>query len=136
MYQDYKSVAQFYIVYISEAHAADDARPVQYAKQLGIKEHTNYGERCAVAEKLFADKQLSIPCLVDGMGNEAADAYEAWPDRLFLIRKDGKLAVAANRGPWGFKPALDEAAKWLKEFQQTGKEPNLPSDADAQSQGR
>ena len=109
LYQDYKDIAEIYIVYISEAHASDASSswPVPYAKELGIKEHTNYGERCAVATRLVTDKKLTIPCLIDGMDNAAADAYKGWPDRVFLVRTDGKLGVAAGRGPWGFVPALD-----------------------------
>ncbi|MFQ5502622.1 MAG: deiodinase-like protein [Phycisphaerae bacterium] len=125
LYQTYKDIAKVYIVYISEAHASDDSWPVPYAKELGITEHKNFGERCAVAEKLVKDKKLTIPCLIDNMDNAAEKAYQGWPDRVFLIRKDGKLAVAAKRGPWGFKPALKAATKWLKEYKKTGKEPPL-----------
>lgn len=125
MYQGYKDVAEFYIVYISEAHAADDKYPVGYAKKLGIKEHTNFGERCAVATRLQKDKKLTIPCLIDGMDNVVAQAYKGWPDRLYLVRKDGVLAVAARRGPWGFRPALNKAKKWLADYKDTGKEPAL-----------
>ena len=127
MYRSYKDVAEFYIVYISEAHAADDRRPVPYAPEQGLLEPTSLGQRCSVAQKLFAEKKLTIPCLVDGMENKTADAYKAWPDRLFLVRKDGLLAVAGKRGPWGFKPALGEAETWLAEFKKTGKEPALPN---------
>jgi tetratricopeptide (TPR) repeat protein len=125
LYQTYKDDAAIYIVYISEAHASDDSWPVGYAKEMGIKEHTNYGERCAVAEKLVKDKKLTIPCLIDNMDNKAAEAYQGWPDRVFLVRTDGRLAVAAARGPWGFKPGLEAAEKWLAEYKKTGKQPTL-----------
>lgn len=123
LYQDYKDIAAIYIVYISEAHAADDRNPVGYATEMGIMEHTNYGERCDVAARLVADKKLTIPCLIDGIDNGVAEAYAALPDRVFLVRKDGTLAVAGNRGPWGFKPALDASLKWLAEYKSTGVEP-------------
>jgi len=125
LYQTYKDVAEIQIVYISEAHASDDSWPVPYAKELGITEHKNFGERCAVAEKLVKDKKLTIPCLIDNMDNAAEKAYHGWPDRVFLIRKDGKLAVAAKRGPWGFKPGLKAATKWLKAYKKTGTEPPI-----------
>ena len=125
LYQTYKDIAAIYIVYISEAHASDDSWPVGYAKEMGIKEHTNYGERCAVAEKLVKDKKLTIPCLIDNMDNKAADAYQGWPDRVFLVRKDRRLAVAAARGPWGFKPGMEAAEKWLAEYKKTGEEPSI-----------
>ena len=123
LYQTYKDLAGVYIVYISEAHASDDARPVEYAKKLGIKEHTTFGERCSVASRLVADKKLTIPCLVDGMEAVAEKAYQGWPDRVYLINKDGQLAIAGNRGPWGFAPAIEAAEKWLAEYKKTGSEP-------------
>ncbi len=125
LYQTYKDLAEIFIVYISEAHASDSRWPMGYAKEMGIKEHTNFGERCAVAEKLVKDKKLTIPCLIDNMDNKAAEAYQGWPDRVFLVRKDGRLAVAAARGPWGFKPGVDAAEKWLAEYKKTGKQPVL-----------
>ena len=126
MYQDYKDVAAFYIVYVSEAHASDDSRPVPYATEKGILEHTNHEERCLVAELLVAEKKLTIPILVDDMDNSAANSYLGHPDRLYLVRKDGKLGVAGDRGPWGFKPSMLEAQMWLAEYKKTGKEPAIP----------
>jgi len=125
MYQEYRDVAEFYIVYISEAHAQDDRFPVPYASELGIKEHKTFGERCQVADRLTKDKKLTIPCLIDGMDNATANAYQGWPDRVYLVRKDGRLGVAAGRGPWGFKPALRKADKWLASYKTTGTEPEI-----------
>ena len=130
MYQEYKDVAEFRMVYINEAHAADGRSPVRYAKEKGITEHDDYAERCTTAQMLLDDKTLTIPCLIDGMDNKVNQAYSAWPDRIFLVRTDGKLAVAAGRGPWGFKPGLEASEKWLKEFSDTGKEPELPAATD------
>lgn len=126
MYLKYKDIAAFYIVYIREAHASDSNWPMPYAVEMGIKEHKTFGDRCAVAEKLVKDKKLTIPCLIDDMDNTANEAYQAWPDRVFLVRKDGRLAVAAARGPWGFQPGVKAAEEWLKQFKKTGKEPPLP----------
>ncbi len=123
LYQDYKAVAAIYIVYISEAHALDDKYPVGYAEKLGIREHITFGDRCSVASRLVTEKKLTIPCLVDNMDNAAAKAYQASPDRIYLIGKDGNLAVAGHRGPWGFQPALDAAGGWLAQYKETGVEP-------------
>lgn len=125
MYKEYKDVAEFYIVYISEAHASDDERPVEYATELGIKEHKNFGERCMVATRLRTDKTLTIPCLVDGMDNAVDKAYKALPDRVYVVRKDGKLAVASKRGPRGFRPAITKTRAWLASYKETGREPDL-----------
>ena len=127
MYKDYKDLVEFRLVYINEAHAADSSWSVPYAKELGINDHRNYGERCSTAQKLLTDKSLTIPTIIDGMDNKVNQAYHAWPDRVFLVRKDGKLAVAGQQGPWGFVPALQDTKTWLAAYKETGAEPALPS---------
>lgn len=129
MYKDYRDIAEFRIVYINEAHAADSDRPVAYAREKGINTHTTYGQRCEVADRLIKEKKLTIPIIIDGLDNKTGEAYHAWPDRVFLVRTDGRLAVAGARGPWGFAPALKEAEQWLADFRKTGKEPPLPEGA-------
>ena len=129
MYQDYKNIAEFRLVYIKEAHAMDSSWPVPYAKEMGIKQHTTYGERCSVAKKLLSDKNLHIPTLADDMDDTANKAYKAWPDRVFLVRKDGTLAVAGKRGPWGFKPGIEAAKAWLASYKESGKEPAIKKES-------
>jgi len=125
MYQEFKDVADFRIVYISEAHAMDDKYPVSYAKRLGINETKTYKERCTVAGRLKEDKKLTIPFVVDTMDGTVENHYKGWPTRVYLVRTDGKLGVAGKRGPWGLKPALKQAGAWLAEYKETGKEPEL-----------
>ena len=125
MYQDYKDIVEFRLVYISEAHATDDRRPVGYAIRKGIAEHKTYSERCTVAQRLITDEKLTIPAIIDKMDNKVAEAYDAHPNRVFLVRKDGKLGVAAASGPWGLAPALEESKKWLSQYREIGKEPEL-----------
>jgi Iodothyronine deiodinase len=129
MYQSYKDIAEFRIVYIKEAHAADSSWPMQVAIEKGINEHKTLEDRCATAEMLLKDKRLTIPCVIDGMDNAANEAYHAWPDRIFIVRTDGRLSVAAGQGPFGFKPGVSAANKWLAEFRESGVEPALDSKA-------
>jgi len=129
LYQEYRDIAEFRLVYINEAHAADSSWPVQYAKDKGINDHEDIEDRCTTAKLLMDEKALTIPCLVDGMDNKVNKAYSAWPDRIFLIRTDGRLAIAADRGPRGYKPALVEVEKWLKTFRAEGAEPPLAESA-------
>jgi len=65
--------------------------------------------------------------LIDGMDNKVNEAYKAHPDRIFVVRKDGKVAVAAARGPFGYVPALEQTKKWLADYKKTGAEPKLPN---------
>ncbi len=118
MYQDYKDIVEFRLVYISEAHAADSERAVDYAVEKGINQHQDYGQRCTTAEMLMQDKSLTLPTLIDGMDNAVSTAYSADPDRIFVIRTDGRLAIVAARGPRGFAPALQETKQWLSPVQE------------------
>ena len=45
-----------------------------------------------------------IPVLVDDVDDAVALAYGGWPDRLYLIGRDGRVAFQGERGPDGFKP--------------------------------
>ena len=123
MYHDYKDIAEFRIVYISEAHAVDDRRPTEFARLKGIFEHTDLGERCSTAEMMMQEENITIPCIIDEMDNHVSDAYDALPDRIFVIRTDGTIAFAADRGPEGFEPALSKTWVWLVEYRETGEEP-------------
>ena len=118
-------MVQIFIVYIHEAHAIDSRWPVKYAKEMGIKNHTTYIERCSVANRFVKDKEMAVPILVDNMDNEVDKAYNSKPTRVFLIRKDRRLGVAGSRGPWGLRPALKDARDWLKIYKETGNEPPI-----------
>ena len=120
MYQENKDIAEFRIVYISEAHAIDDARPNSFAELKGIYEHKDYGQRCSTAEMMMQEENITIPCIIDDMDNNVSVAYKALPDRLYVVRKDGRLAIAAERGPRGLRPALEETWAWLAEYRETG----------------
>lgn len=37
-----------------------------------------------------------------------ACAYAGWPDRLYVIDREGRVAYKSGPGPFGFKPAAVE----------------------------
>ena len=51
-----------------------------------------------------------MPVLIDGIDNAVASAYGGWPDRLYLIGRDGRIAFQGGEGPFGFKPPELDAA--------------------------
>ena len=71
-------------------------------------------ERRQVANTCIDKMDLGdMPTLVDDMEDTANQAYEGWPDRLYLIGKDGRVAYKGGRGPFGFAP--DELEGAIKE---------------------
>ncbi len=75
-----------------------------------IKDPTTPFERFQVANTCVATLDISIPCLMDNMENTTAAAYKGWPDRLYVVGKDGKIAFRGGPGPFGFKPDELEGA--------------------------
>src|SRR5579859_7878165 len=53
---------------------------------------------------------IEIPAVLDEFGNSTESAYTAWPDRIYLIDRNGKVAFKSKPGPFGFKPADLQAA--------------------------
>lgn len=76
-----------------------------------IAQPPNLAERLEVA-KLCADRLgLTAPVLVDGMDNAVDQAYNAWPERLYVINPAGRVVYHGGKGPFEFKP--DELAEFL-----------------------
>jgi len=115
LYAAYKDRASVYIIYILEAHPSDGWQVPQNERQgVIVKQPKTYEERVKVAGGCLADLKLSIPCLVDDLQNTAQKAYAGWPDRLYVLDKEGKVAYRGEPGPRGFKP--DEAEAALKKL--------------------
>ncbi len=68
--------------------------------------------RAGNAKVCLAALKLSIPTVIDNDDNKVNAAYAGWPDRLYVVGMDGKIAYKGGMGPAGFKPA--EVDEWLK----------------------
>jgi len=104
VYADYKERAAFYFVYIEEAHAHDvwplasNARDhVVYATAKDAAERSGVAQACTTALK------IDFPTLVDGMTNGVAQAYTAWPTRMYVVDPAGRIAFKSDVGPFGFQ---------------------------------
>lgn len=76
-----------------------------------VEEPRTFAERLAAARACSAKLELgAIPSLVDDLDDAVGEAYEAWPDRLYLIDAAGRVAFRGGPGPFGFDPEAWEAA--------------------------
>jgi hypothetical protein len=102
---------EFFVVYIREAHPTD-AWQVEANEREGVlfTQPTTIEERSQVASACSLRLELSIPTLVDDMGNSTDLKYYALPDRLYLVGKDGRIAFRGAPGPFGFVAAELEQA--------------------------
>lgn len=115
LYRDYRDRAAFHVVYIQEAHPIDAWQDDDNLKDdVLVKSTTTEEERAEIAGICLAKLSIELPALVDDPDNRVERAYTAWPDRLYVIDRDGRIAYKSAAGPFGFKPAaVEEALKRL-----------------------
>jgi hypothetical protein len=115
MYQKYKDRVQFVLVYIREAHP-DSILFVQTeagSKTLGVVSQTQSAvDRLKNLQQCTLLLQLTMPSVIDDDDNSMNRTYAAWPDRLYAIGVDGKVAFKSGPGPSGFKSP--DLAAWLQ----------------------
>lgn len=109
----YAGKVAFFIIYIKEAHP-EDGWALTYNRRSGIEllDPRSAVARIEVAASCAVRMRTSIPVLIDELDNEVARQYGGWPDRLYLIGQDGRIAFQGAAGPFGFKPEdLEEAIR-------------------------
>lgn len=112
MAERYADRATFRTVYIKEAHAEDEWQmddnvedDVCYAQPRTLE------DRLRIARDFVQRFDYSIPLWVDDIADEAKTVYAGWPERLYVIGADGRIAYKGEPGPFGFHP--EEVDAWL-----------------------
>jgi len=81
-----------------------------------FKQPTTDGERRAAAKILVERLKYRIPVAIDPLDGRAEKAFAAWPERIYIIGRDGRVLFKGDMGPFGFKPDKAEvslaAVKW------------------------
>jgi hypothetical protein len=99
------------VVYITEAHPSD-----VWQMQSNIKDKVvftspkNEEERIFIAGACVRKLGIKFPAVLDEFGNSTERAYTGWPDRMYLIDKNGRVAFKTKPGPFGFEPGELSAA--------------------------
>jgi hypothetical protein len=81
-------------------------------QEIAVVDPTSLEGRAEAAGACAARLRTRIPILLDDVDDAVALAYGGWPDRLYLIGRDGRVAFQGERGPDGFKP--DELAEAIE----------------------
>ena len=96
----------FYAVYITEAHPSDLWQlPSNVRDQVVFANPRTQDERENVAGSCVRKLGIQFPALIDGLNNQVETDYTGWPDRLYLVDKEGRVAFKSAPGPYGFNPA-------------------------------
>ena len=84
-------------------------------EQVVFKQPRTFEERRKAADMLVGRLQYRAPLAIDGIEGAAEKAYGAWPERIYVIGTDGRIAYKGGMGPFGFHPeeAEEELAALL-----------------------
>jgi hypothetical protein len=116
LYEKYHDHVQFLMIYIREAHPVDGwwlgggipglvMKVMRFKAATDVYDPKTIEERRAAAKNCETALQYGIRTYVDEMDDAVNKAYAAYPTRLYLIGKDGRVLYAGGLGPHGFKPA-------------------------------
>ena len=95
----------FLTVYITEAHPSDIWQMQSNIKdQVVFASPKNEEERASIAGACVRKLGIKFPSVLDEFGNGTEKAYTGWPDRLYLIDANGRIAYKSKPGPFGFEP--------------------------------
>jgi hypothetical protein len=111
LHREYGERVAFFVVYIKEAHPEEGwVLGRNRRADVRVNDPITEERRAEVAETCAVRMRIHMPVLVDGSDNAVASAYGGWPDRLYLIGRDGRVAFQGHEGPFGFEPAELDAA--------------------------
>lgn len=105
-------------MYITEAHPSDVWQMQSNIRdQVVFTSPKNEEERTFIAGACVRKLGIKLPAVLDEFGNSTEQAYTGWPDRIYLIGSNGKIAYKSKPGPFGFKP--DQLAAALSRVETT-----------------
>lgn len=106
LYRQYRDRAEFYIVYIQEAHPIDAWQvDDNVADDVLVASTATEDQRAHAAGACVTKLGIELPALVDGPDDAVERAYTGWPDRLYVVDASGRVAYKSAAGPFGFKPS-------------------------------
>jgi type I thyroxine 5'-deiodinase len=105
------------VVYIQEAHPSDLWQlPSNVEDEVVFSSPKTFDERVSVATACVRKLGIEFPALLDRIEDSTERAYTGWPDRLYVIDREGRVAYKSDPGPYGFNPAgMEEALKEVLE---------------------
>ena len=105
MREKYAEHADFYTIYIREAHPVDGWRMESNDRAgVAVPKARSLSERFDAATSFCSSRDVAMPVLIDTLADEVSETYSGFPDRLYIIDRDGKIAYKGGRGPMGFDP--------------------------------
>ena len=106
LYREHGTRVPFLLVYIREAHANGDWQSTRNEREgVELAPAANLAQKQDHATMCSRKLHLPFPAVVDGMNGAVENAYAAWPSRLFVIGKNGRVRYSTRLTELDFHPA-------------------------------
>ncbi len=98
-------------MYINEAHAGEQWQStINERAGVDMKPSRDLADKQEHAGVCIRKLNIKFPAVVDGMDGKVEAAYEAWPSRVYLVGKDGRVLFNSWLGESHFRAALLDAS--------------------------
>src|SRR5688500_12788210 len=115
MVRQWSDRVDFVTVYIKEAHPTDEWQmSANEDDDVCYPQPRSTADRVAIAKDFVKRFRYEMTLLVDPIDNPADTVYAGWPERLYVIAEDGRIAYKGEPGPFGYHP--DEVQAWLEQW--------------------
>ena len=105
LYERYRDRAQFVLVYVHEAHTAENWQStVNQREGVDLPPEKTFDEKGQHAALCIRKLDLKFPVVVDGMDRKVESAYGAWPSAVYLVGRDGRVLWRSRLGEQNFAP--------------------------------
>ena len=112
--KDFQDQVELVLVYIKEAHPGDEWQMDSNIESEVVFDQPQTFEARVDLARTFVDRMnVETETLVDDIRNTAMACYAAWPERIYVIARDGRIAYKGGMGPFKFDP------EDLREFLET-----------------
>jgi peroxiredoxin len=109
--EKYKTTAPFLLVYIKEAHTGETWQSTINQRQgIDWQPARTMPEMQAHAASCVRKLKMNFPAVVDNIEGQVESKYSAWPSRLYVISRDGRVVYRTRLSELDFHPAEIEAA--------------------------
>lgn len=94
------------MVYIREAHPSDGWVVPGWS---ALEDADDLAGRKTNGGSCKTKLSFPFPIAADTMDDAVACRWSGWPERLFVISKDGMIVYTGDQGPFGFNPGAGYA---------------------------
>jgi hypothetical protein len=80
-------------------------------EKLVFNQPVSFEQRKDLARVLVDRLKYRMPLAIDDMDGRAEKAFAAWPERIYILERGGRVLYKGGMGPFGFHP--EEAEEYL-----------------------